>query len=270
MKIFVFTYDRFSTITTSLYFEGLAHSVLCHTDDQMARFAESGRIASSGTIIPTGNPRGLAYNRNYALDQMEPGEWALFMVDDLIEMSALPYKYHEPELGITTKNQKEWRERFKSPITASEFMTHCINTAAHCEEKGYALGGFSLTDNPLFRTKQYQYHSLADGRAWVVKKTHLRFDLNAQLIDDTCFTAMNLKAFGGVVVNNFVLPLCDRYTPGAFGTIEQRIEQKKAECKYLVETYPDFIAFAEKKGWPTGSHVKIRQKKTNHMQKSLF
>jgi len=269
MKTFIFTYDRFDAIATSIYLKDHPHYVLCHTEDSAEKFRKAGRI--HGELIATGQPKGLSNNRNYALDMMADGEWACFWVDDLQSVSVLPEqrKYGE-DLNIDSSNQPMFRELFKTDCPAEKFFEVCKETIELAEKKGFALCGFSLTDNPLFRSKHYSYWSLADGRCWLIKKTKLRFDTKVQLIDDTCFTALNLKEFGGVVVNNWLLPKCERYTAGAFGTIKERMEQKKSECKYLVDTYPDFICYGEKVGWEEGSHVKIRQKKMNKDQVSLF
>lgn len=269
MKKFIFTYDRYDKISTSRYLSSTPHIVLCHTEEQKQAFIKAGNI--HGEIIATGQPKGLSNNRNFALDMMADGEWAVFWVDDLISNTYLNnYKQYDSQLGIDSTNQPFFRKEFKTECASEMFDSICNETIEHAESKGFALCGFSLTDNPLFRNKQYSYWCLADGRCWLVKKTKLRFDTNVQLIDDTCFTALNLKTFGGIVVNNWVLPLCERYTAGSFGSIPQRMEQKKLECKYLVETYPDFICYAEKVGWETGSHVKIRQKKVNINQYTLL
>lgn len=271
MKTFVFTYDRYDTITTSQYLKGHEHFVLCHTEEQKKRFEDSGRVF--GELIATGNQKGLAYNRNAALEMMRDGEWAVFWVDDLIETTCLENYFgmdHLTELGVTTENQPQLRKELKHPCDASLFYEISKSTISVAEQKGFPLCGFSLTDNPLFRNKHFSFWGLADGRCWLVKKTQLRFDIRAQLIDDTCFTAMNLKKFGGVVVNNWLLPNCKRYTGGAYGTMDERMEQKKAECSYLVEAYPEFIQFADKAGWPEGSHIKIRQTKIDINQQTLF
>tara|TARA_A100000171_G_C2134453_1_gene149116 strand:- start:1944 stop:2759 length:816 start_codon:yes stop_codon:yes gene_type:complete len=271
MKIIIFTYDRFDTITTSRYFKGIKHTVLCHTNQQKQKFINAGNIY--GDIIATNQPKGLSNNRNFALDMLNDDEWALFMVDDLINMTFLQtyYKQKLNNLDIDFKNVPEYRKLFKQQLNPQQFLEICNETIEHAEQKGFALCGFSLTDNPLFRNKKYSYWSLADGRCWLVKKTDLRFDLKVQLIDDTCFTALNLKKFGGVVNNNWILPNCKRYTTGAYGTLNQRMKQKKIECEYLVKTYPEFIKISKKSGWEYGTHVKIRQKrKYNPKQINLF
>jgi hypothetical protein len=92
----------------------------------------------------------------------------------------------------------------------------------------------------------------------VVRKTHLRFDENVQMIDDVCFTAQNILEFGSVLVDAWILPRCRRYTAGAFGSISQRLDQKRREVAYLVRTYPQICAVKRKAGWPDGTHVVIR------------
>jgi hypothetical protein len=271
MKTFIFTYDRFTQMTTSEYLKNIPHIVLCHSEEQKQKFIEGGRVY--GELIASGQPKGLANNRNFALDMLQDGEWGCFWVDDLIGVTFIKNYWdiaHQDSIGVTSENQPQIRQDFKEKCSAEMFYRIAEDTIKVAEKKGFALCGFSLTDNPLFRDKHYSYWSLADGRCWLVKKTKLRFDTNVQLIDDTCFTALNLKMFGGVVNNNWLLPNCERYKPGAYGTIEQRMEQKKAECKYLVETYPDFVCYGEKVGWEPLSHVKIRQKKVDKDQTTLF
>jgi hypothetical protein len=202
---------------------------------------------------------------------MQEDEWACFWVDDLIDVTAMPNQQnYNGVLGVTMATQPEYRQLLKTPCDADMFFELCKETISEAESKGFALCAFSLTDNPLFRNNHYGYWGYADGRCWLVKKTRIRFDTNVHAIDDACWTAQNLKEFGGVVINNWVLPKCERYSAGGFGSKEQRMEQKIQECKYLVETYPEYIAYADKVGFPTGSHIKIRQKKTNKSQVNLF
>lgn len=256
-QTFVFTYDRYHEITTSEYLKDIPHTVLCHTKEQAHAFHKAGRI--HGEMISTKKPRGLTYNRNFALDMMKPGEWAAFWVDDLIDVTYYPNQDAPMgKLNITAGTQNKARMLFKTPCPAERFYEIAEQCVLHAEQRGFALVGFSLTDNPMFRRNKFSYRGLADGRCWIVKKTDLKFDEKVQLIDDTCWTAINLRYFGGVVVNNWVLPNCKRYTAGAFGKKEDRMQQKIKECAYLVKTYPDHIKIASKVGWPEGSHVVIK------------
>lgn len=269
MKVFVFGYNRYDSMTTSKMFEDedIPHTVLIHTEEAREQFIQHG-TAKPERLMVTGNPKGLAFQRNTALDMMVNGEWALFMVDDLKDVTELRNydKVREASLPITTKNQSHYAERFRTPITMKQFMVRATQLAKKCEQSKANLGGFAGINNPLYRSRHYSYNVLADGRAWVVRKTHLRFDENVQLIDDLCWTALNIKHFGVVVVDQWVLPDCRRYTAGAFGSIEERLPQKMAEAAYLVKTYPELIAFKEKAGWPYGSHVVLRQRnKPKHL-----
>jgi hypothetical protein len=264
MKIFVFTYDRYNSISTSqlLEDENIDHIVLCHTEEQKERFIAGGRVKAERLVV-TNKPKGLAYNRNFALDMMEDGEWAIFLVDDLNFVTELHKheQYVENYIPIDFSNQGEWKFKFVEPLTMKGFVKRSQELVDYCEEVKSNLGGWCGIDNPVYRAKHYTYNTLADGRAWVVKKTHLRFDENVQLIDDLCWTALNIKEFGITVVNQWVLPDCKRYTAGSFGSIEQRLPQKLKEASYLVETYPELIMFRKKAGWPEGSHVVLRPQK---------
>lgn len=262
MRIFVFAYDRFETMTTSavLEAEGIDHTVLCHTEEQRQAFIEHG-TAKEGRLVATGNPKGISRNRNAALDMLEDGEWALFLVDDIKRITEL--RDHDsiraPEIPITTKNQSLYAERFKAPLTATGFLKRCRELAEHTDKIGGHLAGFCNIDNPLFRAKHYKYNSLVDGRAIIVRKTRLRYDHNVNLQDDYSFTALNLRTYGAVVVNNWVLPDFERYTAGGCGTKEERMADKIVECAYLVKHFPEWIAVKDKAGWPRGSHITIRR-----------
>lgn len=258
MKTFVFTYDRFDTISTSQWLGKHPHTVLCHTVEQRKQFVEAGRVG--GKLVATGRPKGLSNNRNYALDQLKAGEWALFLVDDLnyIVRYENYFTYKGDKLNVHGTNLNIARKLFKHPCTASEFFKICEETIVEAERRNVHLVGFSLTDAPLFRRNKWSHRGLADGRCWLVKKSSLRFDENVQLIDDVCFTALNIKHFGSVLINNWVLPSCKRYTKGSFGSIEQRMPQRLKECRYLVEHYPDQVRYADKVGWPDGSHVALK------------
>ena len=271
MKTFIFTYDRFNTITTSEYLKDIPHIVLCHTDEQKQKFIDGGRVY--GDVIASGQPKGLANNRNFALDMLQDGEWGCFWVDDLINVTYLKNYWEindNDSIGVNSENQPQVRQDFKEKCSAEMFYRIAEDTIKIAEKKGFALCGFSLTDNPLFRDKHYSYSSLSDGRCVLVKKTKIIYDINVHTIDDYCFTALNLKKFGGVVNNNWLLPLCERYTKGGYGSIDERLQQKKQDCKYLVDNYPDLICYSEKVGQPPLSHVKIRQKKIDKDQTTLF
>lgn len=264
MRCFVFTYDRFDSITTCglLDAEGIAHTTLCHTAEQRDRFIEAGRVRAD-TLVATGEPRGLANNRNVALEMMEPGEWALFLVDDLLHITQLDDYDDRTDtvLQIDVRNAAEWRPKFKAPCTMAQFVGRAESGITETAALGGNLLGWAGNTNPLFRRRHWAVNVLADGRAWAVRKTDLRFDTGAQMIDDLCWTAQNIDRFGVVLVDQWVLPTCRRYTAGGFGSIEDRMPQKLAEAAHLVATYPHLIQYKAKPGWPERSHVVLRRQR---------
>jgi hypothetical protein len=259
MKVFIFTWDRYDTLTTPMAFDKckIPYTLLCHSEEQKQLFIRGGKI-NNKYILATGKPKGLANNRNVALDMMDDGEWALFFVDDLKKITELDdYDTRTEEtIPVTIHNSTEWSRKFKREITTAEFMHRIQQSIDHAELYGVSLIAFAGFTNPLFLCDKYKFNTATDGRAWIVKKTDLRFDEKAQLIDDICWTVLNFKY--GVMINQWVIPDCARYTKGGFGSIEDRIEQKKIEAAYLVKTYPKYVCYAEKTGWPSGTHVKIK------------
>jgi hypothetical protein len=271
MKTFIFGYDRFETMTTSEYFKEIEHTILCYTDEDKTKFQNGGKCF--GEIVATQRPYGLTQNRNFALDQMELGEWALFMVDDLLSITVLDdyWETDKQKLGVDFDNCKEFRAKLKYQLSAEGFMDIVGDSIKEAEANDHNLIGFSLTGNPMFRNNKYSYKGLADGRCWVVRKTHLKFDLNSGMMEDYCFNALNHKYFGGKTVNNWCLFDCKRYGKGGYGTLEHRMEGKIKEAKYLTETYPEYLEIAEKKGQPLGSHLRLKSfKQADINQISLF
>lgn len=276
MKVFVFAYDRFDSMSTStmLEAEGIDHVVLCHTQDAADRFVEEG-TARRDRLVVTDQPRGLAYNRNVALDSMEHGEWALFLVDDLRSVTEV-VGYDELRavrqltVGITMDNQSTKAHLFDGPCTMRRFVDeHAVEVAERCEKIGARLGGFAGIANPIYRDRKWKHNVLADGRAIVVRRSHLRFDEHAQLIDDLAWTADNIAEFGVMTINQWVLPDCRRYTAGGFGSIDQRMPQKLEEAAYLVRKHPGLIGFKKKAGWPDRSHVALRRRIDGRQRKQL-
>ena len=90
MKVFTFFYNRFETATTSkaLFENGIGHNVLIHKEQDYELFKKGNTLF--GNPIVTNSQKGLAYQRNYALDMMDFGEWAVFMCDDFKKIASYP------------------------------------------------------------------------------------------------------------------------------------------------------------------------------------
>lgn len=261
MRTFVFTYNRYDTLSTPMALGKIPHTVLCHSEDDKEKFLSAGRV-SENSIIATGREKGLSNNRNAALDMMSDGEWAIWLVDDWIHCEQLEdYDYHSLSgvVDVNMDNQAEWRKKFQVKVPMSEFILRCEEATRECDKVGAKLAGFTSHGNVPWRGIKWKRNVFADGRAWVVKKTHLKFDENVQMMDDIMWTASNIEAFGAVLVNQWVYPKCVRYSAGGFGSLNDRMEQKFREAKYLTEKYPELLVSKKKANQPDGSHVALRR-----------
>lgn len=260
MRVFVFAYNRFDTMTTPnmLRAEGIPHIVLCHSEADRERFIANG-TAERGSIVATGNPRGLPRQRNYALSLLKEGEWGLFLNDDLSGVTYLKdyYDTGAESIPVTTKNTTYYGKQFSAPATLKEFICFCHNLTMEAEKRRVYYAGFASNGNPLFRARRYRTQGLVDGRAVLVRKSALRFDESddAGVIEDHFFTAENIKVFGKVLVDNWVLPLFKRNTEGGYGTIEERAPELRRACAYLLKKYPYLFKYKTKKGYPPFTQV---------------
>lgn len=263
MKVFTFFYNRFDTATTSnaLSENDLLHKILIHNDFDVDRFRKGGTIGHAGIPVVTGNDKGLANQRNSALELMDVGEWAVFMCDDFQYVMSQPLDMitsRSDRIPITFKNQEIYRFRkFRSTISLKEMFSTFPKLIDVAEANGIHLIGFSLHDNPQNLAKKFTLRGLADGRFWLVKKSHYKFDVNAQLIDDVAWTAENLCRHGNVLILNWILPQFKRYTAGGFGSQAERLDRRRSECAYLCTKYSPLVRIAQKTHWPDGTHVRI-------------
>jgi hypothetical protein len=261
MKVFTFFYNRYKDATTSiaLYENGIKHNVLCHNSEQADQFLKHG--TSKGNLVVTGAAKGLAYQRNAALDMMNVGEWAAFMCDDFMRIQSFPKEFilsTSNKMPVDFDNQHNFRLTKKDhSMSLAEFFTMFPKLIEIAETNKIHLIGFKAYTQPMGFANKFSTRGLADGRFWLVKKTHDRFDLGAQLIDDICWTARNLIHHGNVLVLNWSETLFKRYTEGGFGSTKERMALRIKECQYLEDKYFPLIQIAPKKNWVQGSHVKI-------------
>ena len=82
MKTFTFFYNRYETATTSkaLADNDIEHYVMIHSESDYEKFMQGGTM--KGIPVITNNDKGLAYQRNSALDMVNDDEWCVFMCDD--------------------------------------------------------------------------------------------------------------------------------------------------------------------------------------------
>ena len=259
MKVFTFFYNRFENASTSIALEqnGIPHHVLIHKAEDYDKFKRHNTCR--GNAVVTDNGKGLAYQRNSALEMMDTGEWAVFMCDDFMKIKSMPEEWilsQNNEIPITFANQNKFRLK-ENGFTLQKMFALFPKLIELAERNNIHLVGFGLHDNPMNLKKKFNHRGLADGRFWLVKKSLYRFDTNAQLIDDVAWTAENLVRHRNVLVLNWLVPYFQRYTAGGFGSTTERLALRRKECAYLANKYNPLIKIAQKPGWEAGTHIRI-------------
>jgi hypothetical protein len=260
LKTFTFFFNRYDTATTSraLAENGIPHYVMIHNEEDRKKFEAGGVL--HGTPVVTNNPKGLAYQRNSALELVEDGEWCVFMCDDFQEVKAFNWDRFRKDDQVTfdrTTNEYNRQGRYTDRPTLAQLYEQFPYLIRMAERLGIHLIAFAFNANPRNVLRKFSFKGLCDGRFWIIKKSHLRFDLNAQLIDDVSWTVLNLQAWGNNLIVNWIDPEFERYSAGGFGSIGERIEQRRIEAKYLVDNFYPMIRYADKPGWPAKTHIKI-------------
>lgn len=267
MKVFTFFYDRFDRATTSnaLHNNFIEHFVLVHSAEDLKKF-KSGNNVIHGKEIITNNPKGLAHQRNSALEMMDDGEWAVFMSDDFIKVKSYPKEFilsKTNKMDITYENQTKFDIRKQKDMSLKEMFSMFPKLIDIAEANNVHLIGFSGYDNPRVLRNKFTTRGIADGRFWLVKKSTYNFDIRAQMIDDYYWTAENLVRHGNVLVLNWCLPDFSRYTAGGYGSEEQRKKEKKKACSFLVDRYNPLLNYADKAGYEKNGHIKLNASNNN-------
>lgn len=258
MKVFTFFYNRYDTASTSLALaqNSIEHTVLIHTTDDLQKFIKGQTI--HGKPVVTNNGKGLAYQRNSALDMMDTGEWGVFMCDDFQKIKAYPKEFiFSKTQSIDINHQNQNKYRLKNQVTLKEMFNWFPKLIELAEQNNIHLIGFGLHDNPMNLRKKFTTRGLADGRFWLVRKAQYKFDVNAQLIDDVAWTAENLVRHKNVLILNWCVPYFERYTAGGFGSTTERKALRMKECAYLANKFDPLVKIAEKPGWDYGTHIRI-------------
>ena len=233
MKTFLMYYDRYETATTSKMLD-VEHYVLCHNNKEKFKC-----IGQKGTLIETGQPKGIQNNFNFGLSMLEEGEWGIFMSDDLVRA-----KWYN---GI----------RF-TEVPVQRVVQELINVLPKCDKMGIKLVGLAPSDNPTFaRNKKYSKYGLVDGRCFAIKKTEFRFHDQINTIPDYYATAYHLNKYKGNLILSYCLLDFKRYAADGLGTIEARIKDKMKDVRIMCQLFPNNVKVKDKIGEPKGSHIVI-------------
>lgn len=250
-KIYTFYYDR-TDATTSAALKGIPHTVIFHDEKKKEAFKK----ISTGKLLATGLPRGLAKQRNKALKLSKKGEWLIFCSDDFEKVTGVKPSMIK-QLKPADSSEVEGFDKLitKNELTMAELMDLTLYLINKAEASGASMVGFASNENPFYLKKKYRYKGLVDGRFYAIKNEGILFDEEIQTIDDHDISAAYQAAGKKVIVLNWVCPRFGRYKAGGYGTLKDREAQKIKDCKRLMERYPGVFKFKVKPGQHKESHI---------------
>lgn len=236
MKIFIFESDRYKTTTTPSFFSN--YFALVHNQEQYDAFSSAGTLDMSQTWI-TNQPKGLPYQRNFALDKMDIGEWAMFICDDLIGVEE--YEEYDKNVKPDPLYPKDYIE-----ISEEQFLKRCAESITKAEDIGAYLVGFSHYSNSFFRVNKWRTAAKVDGNCCLIKKSHLRYGVTYPRTGDWKFSIDNLEAFGTILMNNWIYVSMEKWTAGGQGTKDERRESRHEEIDRLIKQHPNHVKLGPK------------------------
>lgn len=253
MKIFIPTKNRQRTISTHHLFP--TASVVVHDKYQKDEYetVPIDRFLVSGTEP---DAFGLTRQREWCMTMAGAGEWVLFADDNIHELWAipLPYYYDEelteirdaigtPELASVVN---KFRPKDKRVMPADQFLSFVIpECIMKAEDVGAHMVGFSVTDNPLFRSKKWGTTSYVSGKMFLLKNTGMPWD-HTITMEDFRNSAWHLREHGRVLINRYIHPRATHYQPGGMGTAKERIPYRLKDIEKLMAEFPGL--FRLKKG----------------------
>lgn len=244
IKIFIPTKNRPRTISTHHLFEDAITVV--HDTSQAETYRGCGaNIAISDTEH---DAYGLTRQREWCMQQTEPGEWVLFADDNIHELWAIPFPHYNsdeireimeamgtPELASVVNKYRPKDGRVMKPRTFLDAVVpECI---AKAEQVGAHMVGFSVTDNPLFRAKKWGTTSYVSGKMFLLQNTGMPWD-HTITMEDFRNSAWHLREYGRVVINRYIHPRAIHYQAGGMGTKEERIPYRMNDVERLMEEFP--------------------------------
>lgn len=259
MKVVIPSYNRPHTIRTHQILDqvGADYSVILHTDAQADEYIKAGRVKKKNIIV-SGAERGITNQRNWICKNLiAKDEWYVTLDDNIHEFQGVhPGHYLKATLPVQQPGFN--KKVFEYTRNWGEMVVAIEADIAHCETLGICYGGFATVPNFYFLGRKYRYVGYVISKAAIIKNVGIDYDVNIAAMDDYGFTAENLKRFGRVLINNFIVPIAGHYEAGGIGKYEERLPFKIRDCKYLMAKYPNLFRYKIKSGAHPEAEVQIR------------
>jgi hypothetical protein len=259
MKIYIPSKGRATTITTHTLFKNYDYTVVVANEEEYTAYSNTIGIEH---LVNAHIPYGVAYVRQWILDQVPQGEWFLMLDDNVSSFTALPEpEYTREELDphiMSKETQDTFKKLFETEITTEQFLEICSQMIEKANIIGAHLCGFATVDNWYFRNKKWREVGYVITKMALVKKSHLTYDTAFTAMDDYYFTAENLLHFGKVLINNYVYRNATHYQDGGIGPYKEREPRKIADAELLMQRYPGLFRYKNKVGCHPKAEVQIR------------
>lgn len=240
LKLVIPSYDRPQRIFAHLtlprkYYKPI---VVLHNDAQADAYIKAG--LDKKLIVVSNLPKGIARTRNFILDELiDSGEWYASADDKVHRTFIVPQPFYAS--GKLPEDPRAQAQAFKTVATPERFHEVIQEMLQLGERSNSLLCGFSTTDNYFFRKRKFRPVGLVVGKFFLNRKTDLRFDENAETVEDFDFSAAHIMAFGRVLINNFVFAEGKHYLPGGLGPLKDRIALKRKSVAHISEKFPGLI-----------------------------
>lgn len=253
MKIIIPSYRRAESLTTPkwLHDGGITdYVVVVHGNDEALCYHRAGRVPN-GKIMSSGLPPGISGQRQWIEDSLiSNGEWYCSLDDNLTGWTQVHQDYYgEESLPVHSRVAKlDWRSIYDYPCSPREMMLQLDDMRRRAEHHKTSLCGFAVTDNFFFRERHWLFCSFVVTKAFLKKKSNIRWDVSLPCMEDLDQTAQHLLRDGAVLVNNFSVPEKLHYQPGGIGTKPERREMQAKARAMLLEKWPGLFLPLDRDG----------------------
>lgn len=260
MKIFIPSYGRAGIITTHQLLKGQDYRILVHDSSEYSSYAQNPTI-DRNRLVTTGQPLGIARQRNWVLDHLvEAGEWFCFMDDNIRGFEKLRGGLYDLlAQPVESFGSTFWGPRYKNPVEAKELMKALSETAEHASDIGTHFAGCATTDNFFFRGKKWRETGFVCTKLAIVRAGTLRFDPRFTAKDDVDFSAANLQKYGKVLVNNYLFPRGAHFSPGGIGKKDIRRFYSQQDAALLVKKWPTLCAYSRRQDGDLPTEVSFKK-----------
>jgi hypothetical protein len=215
-----------------------------------------------GTRWVASDTQGIAQKRQWIEDNLvSEGEWYLSLDDDLEILQKVRSDFYEDEVVVFddfTISSSEWRKIYREE--SRDIVGVAEELIFKCQEVGTIFGAIQSTrrENYFFRPKKWSTINLT-GAIFFVKQKFGRWREEVDTLEDMDMICQVLRAYGSVVINQWVYPITQDYTPGGIGTeaernLVEKSERMLADYPGLLKRYKDHpwfltLATRSKKRW---------------------